>query len=133
MTSSAAAHPASHAPAAGSAHPADPADPGDCEVFARVLDLVGRRWLPLILLAGAEGARRFGEYRRGVHGISDRVLSQRLRELAALGLVERRVVPTTPVQVTYRPTPRGLELLDALLPLIAWGRAHAVGEDRASA
>ncbi|MBV2365422.1 winged helix-turn-helix transcriptional regulator [Streptomonospora nanhaiensis] len=110
-----------------------PAHPADCEVFAQVLDLVGRRWLPLILLAGAEGARRFGEYRRAVTGISDRVLSQRLRELADHGLVVREVVPTTPVQVTYRPTRRGLDLLDSLRPLIAWGRAHSVTGHRASA
>ncbi|WP_207391318.1 winged helix-turn-helix transcriptional regulator [Streptomonospora litoralis] len=96
----------------------------DCDVFQEVLELVGRRWMGVILFAGARGAQRFSEYRRFIGGISDRMLSQRLKELESLGLLEREVVPTTPVQILYRPSPRGRGLLDALEPLVSWGHAH---------
>jgi DNA-binding HxlR family transcriptional regulator len=92
-----------------------------------MLDMIGRRWTGAVLLASTRGARRFGEYRRLVAGISDRLLSQRLRELASLGLIEREVIPTTPVQVLYRPTPRGMELAAAMQPLLAWGSRHVNG------
>jgi DNA-binding HxlR family transcriptional regulator len=90
-----------------------------------MLDMVGRRWTGAVLLASTRGARRFGEYRRLVAGISDRLLSQRLKELESLGLIERDVIPTTPVQILYRPTLRGTELTAALEPLVAWGARHS--------
>ena len=87
-----------------------------------------------VLLAGAQGARRFGEYRRLVPGISDRLLAQRLKELEKYDLMVREVVPTTPVQIRYTPSASGADLISALQPLIVWtagARAtHAVaGED----
>jgi len=93
----------------------------ECSQVEHVLDTVGRRWSGAILVAAARGARRFGEYRRVVTGISDRMLSQRLKELEALGLIRRDVVPSTPVQILYEPTALGLELLKALQPLFRWG------------
>ncbi|MUL43791.1 helix-turn-helix transcriptional regulator [Streptomonospora sp. PA3] len=105
----------------------------DCDVFQEVLELVGRRWMGVILLAGARGATRFSEYRRFIAGISDRMLSQRLKELEALGLLEREVVPTHPVQILYRPSPRGRGLLDALEPLVDWGHAHRGGSTGSAA
>ena len=89
-----------------------------------VLDTLARRWTGEILVAGALGARRFGEYRRAVEGLSERMLALRLRELEALGLLSRTVVPSTPVQVRYTPTEHGRELLRAIRPLAAWGLQH---------
>ncbi|WBB66518.1 helix-turn-helix domain-containing protein [Micromonospora sp. WMMD812] len=91
-----------------------------CRVFQDALELVGRRWTGAILLAGLRGARRFGEYRAAVAGISDRLLAQRLKELEADGLIERTVIPTSPVQITYAPSPDGRELMTLLQPLIDW-------------
>ncbi|MFF0291190.1 winged helix-turn-helix transcriptional regulator [Streptomyces sp. NPDC005262] len=73
-----------------------------------------------VLQAADRGARRFGEYRAMIDGISDRLLSQRLKELEAAGLIERTVIPTTPVQVRYQLSPDGQALVDALLPLAHW-------------
>lgn len=95
-----------------------------CTVFQRTLELAGRRWSGAILYAGVAGARRFVEYRRYVRGISDRLLTQRLRELERQGFIAREVVPTMPVQIRYTPTPAGAELVGALLPLGEWGRKH---------
>lgn len=96
-----------------------PTDEG-CRSFQPVLELLGRRWVGMIMLAGQRGARRFGQYRAFVEGISDRMLTQRLRELEQHGLLERQVIPSTPVQVLYAPTARGAELLAALQPLMEW-------------
>ena len=73
-------------------------------------------------LSGCRSAARGA--RRGVRvdNLSDRLLSQRLRELEAEGLVVRTVVPTTPVQVRYELSDRGRELMTALQPLVDWGR-----------
>lgn len=91
-----------------------------CRGFQPVLELLGRRWVGMIMLAGRRGARRFGHYRAFADGISDRVLTQRLRELEHHGLIERQVIPSTPVQILYAPTARGVELMDALQPLFDW-------------
>lgn len=92
-----------------------------CGGFRTVLEFVGRKWVGAVLLAGAEGARRFTQYRNLVPGISDRLLAQRLKELESYGLLHREVVPTTPVQIRYTPSPQGEELIRALQPLVAWG------------
>ncbi|QEO10727.1 helix-turn-helix transcriptional regulator [Protaetiibacter larvae] len=73
------------------------------------------------MLAIGRGAARFSAIVAAVDGLSDRMAAQRLRELEHAGLVERRVIPSTPVQVRYRLTQPGLELLRSLQPLVAWG------------
>ncbi|MER7702448.1 helix-turn-helix domain-containing protein [Kitasatospora sp. NPDC097605] len=107
-----------------------------CPSFAGTLELIGRRWTGSVLQAAAQGARRFGEYRALITGVSDRLLSQRLKELEAAGLVERTVIPTTPVQILYQLSPDGQELVDALRPLAAWNTrrgAHPRGAGRVPA
>ena len=96
-----------------------------CQGFQSHLEVIGRRWNSGIMLAAVRGATRFSEYRAVVTGISDRLLSQRLRELEVEGLIERTVVPTTPVLVQYRPTERGRELLRILQPLVSYSRRWA--------
>jgi DNA-binding HxlR family transcriptional regulator len=115
-------------PAATGAVQCVAADDG-CDSYQVVLEFIGRRWMGAVLLAGAQGARRFGQYRALVPGISDRLLSQRLKELEAYGLIQREVIPTMPVQVRYHPSPSGFELFSALQPLVAWhhGRRRTTG------
>ncbi|MGW3563793.1 winged helix-turn-helix transcriptional regulator [Streptomyces sp. NPDC000941] len=91
-----------------------------CPNFEGTLELIGRRWTGSVLKAAGQGARRFGEYRAMIDGISDRLLSQRLKELEAAGLIERTVIPTTPVQIRYQLAPDGQALVKALLPLAQW-------------
>jgi DNA-binding HxlR family transcriptional regulator len=96
-----------------------------CRSFQVHLEVVGRKWNSGILLAAMRGATRFSEYRSLVSGVSDRLLSQRLRELEAEGLIERVVTPTTPVLVRYLPTERGRELMRVLQPLVHWGASQS--------
>jgi DNA-binding HxlR family transcriptional regulator len=97
-------------------------DDHECRRFAGSVELVGKRWSSAILLALARGAERFSDIPPVVPGLSDRMLAQRLKELEANGLLEREVVASTPVQVRYRLTPAGLELIASLQPLAAWGQ-----------
>ncbi len=92
-----------------------------CRSFLASVELVGKRWSSGILLALTRGATRFSEVLAMVDGLSDRLLAQRLKELEASGLVERTVIPTTPVQVRYSLTERGADLLKSLQPLVGWG------------
>jgi DNA-binding HxlR family transcriptional regulator len=97
-------------------------DDSMCGDFQGILEIVGRRWNSAILLAGMRGATRFSEYRAMILGISDRLLTQRLKELEAEGLIQRKVIPTTPVLVQYLLTDRGRELMRLLQPLTAFGQ-----------
>ncbi|MFK4729431.1 helix-turn-helix domain-containing protein [Agromyces mediolanus] len=100
-----------------------------CRRFTSAIEFAGRKWNAAILLAGVRGARRFSEYRDTVAGISDRVLAARLRELEADGLLERHVRATTPVSIRYTPSPRALQLMELLQPLVEWqaGEEGAAG------
>jgi DNA-binding HxlR family transcriptional regulator len=101
------------------------------------IELIGSRWTSAVLLAAMSGARRFGEYRAMVAGISDRLLTQRLKELQAEGLIERTVVPSTPVQIVYAPTADARDLIAALQPLSVWGQrrlaARSAGKEQSIA
>lgn len=96
-------------------------DEHTCLLFTRATEAVAKRWSPGVLLALARGATRFSEVAAATPGISDRMLALRLKELAGAQLVEREVVPTTPVLVRYRLTGRGQELMAALRPLVHYG------------
>jgi DNA-binding HxlR family transcriptional regulator len=72
--------------------------------------LLERRWQLSILYAALSGALRFNEFAEAVAGISPRMLSERLRDLEAAGLVERRVIPSSPPTVEYRLTEKGRRL-----------------------
>ena len=72
--------------------------------------LLERRWQLSILYAALTGALRFNEFAEAVAGISPRMLSERLRDLEGAGLVQRKVIPSSPPTVEYRLTERGRKL-----------------------
>jgi DNA-binding HxlR family transcriptional regulator len=73
-------------------------------------DLLERRWQLSIIYAALTGALRFNDFADAVAGISPRMLSERLRDLEAAGLIERKVIPSSPPKVEYRLTDRGRKL-----------------------
>jgi DNA-binding HxlR family transcriptional regulator len=93
-----------------------------CPVYARAVDLLGRRWMGLILRVLLAGPHRFNEILATIPGLSDPVLTQRLRELEAEGLVIRRVLPTSPVRVEYELTPAGRDLDPVVRAIAAWAQ-----------
>ncbi len=97
-------------------------------VFSCGLDVallvIGGKWKPLILFHLAHGARRYGELKRAVGSVSDKMLIQQLKELHADGVIDRRDYQQVPPKVDYSLTPFGKTLADALVPLCAWGAEH---------
>lgn len=100
--------------------PAQELPSGVCPHFHDAIELIGKRWTGAIVFALTEGPLRFGELRDAVPGLSDRLLSSRLRELEREGLVARDVEPGAPVRVSYSLTEAGAELRPAMVELKAW-------------
>ncbi|WNF31367.1 helix-turn-helix domain-containing protein [Streptomyces sp. C11-1] len=88
------------------------------------MDVIGGKWKVLILWALNEKTCRFGELRRAVPGVTEKVLSSQLRELEDDGIVHREVFAEVPPRVEYSLTPLGFSLNAALEPLGEWGRDH---------
>jgi DNA-binding HxlR family transcriptional regulator len=93
-----------------------------CPQFHEAIELIGKRWTGAIVCALTERPMRYGELRKTVPGLSDRLLSQRLRELEEQGLVEREVEAATPVRVTYSLTAVGEDLGPSIRELKAWAK-----------
>jgi DNA-binding HxlR family transcriptional regulator len=91
-----------------------------CPRYEHGIQLLGKRWTGLLLDALMEGPRRFCELTATVEGLSDRVLSDRLRELEVEGVVERIVYPQIPVRVEYKLTEKGLGLKPVVEAIHEW-------------
>lgn len=96
-----------------------------CPKFHAAIELVGRRWTGAILSAMLMGATRFTDIIHAVPGLSDRLLSERLKELESEAIVERIVHPETPVRIEYRLTEKGYELNTAVTALSDWAARWA--------
>jgi DNA-binding HxlR family transcriptional regulator len=102
------------------------AEPVLCRKFHRAVELIGRRWSGAIIamLVGRESLR-FNELLAAIPGISDRLLTERLRELERAGVVERTVEPGPPVRVAYSLTEAGRALEPAVSAIGAWAERYA--------
>jgi len=95
----------------------------ECGLDAAV-DVVGGKWKPMVIWALNSGPRRFGVLRRELPGVSEKVLTQQLRELERDGVVHREVHDHVPPKVEYSLTEIGVSLDRALAPLGDWGERH---------
>ena len=93
-----------------------------CPRYEHAIQLLGKRWTGLILDSLMEGPRRFCELTATVEGLSDRVLSDRLRELESEGIVKRIVYPQIPVRVEYRLTEKGRDLRPVVQSIHEWAQ-----------
>jgi DNA-binding HxlR family transcriptional regulator len=102
-----------------------PPDPyaADCPT-RRVLDFIGDKWSVLIIGLLEERPQRFSELQRSIHGISQKMLAQTLRNLERDGLVKREVYAEVPPRVTYELTPLGTTLCAPLAAIRAWAETH---------
>ena len=91
-----------------------------CTRFHRASELIGRRWSGAILFLLLKQKCRFATLRDAIPDITDRMLSERLQELEEEGLVDRTVVPETPVRVEYSLTRKGRALTDAMNAIAEW-------------
>jgi DNA-binding HxlR family transcriptional regulator len=93
-----------------------------CSKFHRASELIGRRWTGAIIFVLMGARCRFATLRSAIPEITDRMLSERLSELEAEGIVERTVVPETPVRVEYALTKKGRELASAIDAIGDWAK-----------
>ena len=91
-----------------------------CSRFHRAIELIGSRWTGAILQTLLQGRCRYAAIKGAIPDITDRMLSERLRSLEVEGLVERAVIPETPVRVEYELTTKGHELQNALREIGSW-------------
>jgi DNA-binding HxlR family transcriptional regulator len=97
-----------------------PHPPELCTRFHRASELIGRRWTGAIIYVLLKSGCRFATLREAIPDITDRMLSDRLQELEAEGIVQRTVVPDTPVRVEYALTRKGRALATAIDAIADW-------------
>src|SRR5947209_6280893 len=96
-----------------------------CPVFHGAIELIGRRWTGAIIFLLLQSRSRYAELRDAIPEITDRMLSERLQELEQRGVVDRTVIPETPVRVEYALTKKGRALAAAVEAISDW--AHKWG------
>jgi DNA-binding HxlR family transcriptional regulator len=99
-----------------------------CPIFHRAVELIGRRWTGAIVHALLSGVTHFSKLSAAIPELSDRMLAARLEELQREGIVERRVIPSTPVRVEYHLTEKGRALAPIIHAVSDW--AYQWGEPR---
>src|SRR4051794_5576064 len=93
-----------------------------CALYHQAIELIGKRWTGAIVAVLLEGPARFSEIRECVPALSDRLLSERLKELEGEGIVDRVVLDDNPPKVQYLLTPKGQALEPAVASLRSWAR-----------
>ena len=99
-------------------HPAQ--EPQLCEQFHKAIELVGRKWNGAIVFLLMKSPARFTTLRDAIPEITDRMLSERLQQLEHAGIVERKVLPETPVRIEYALTKKGRALAQTFDAIADW-------------
>lgn len=104
--------------------------PSPCPVTT-TLSVIGGKWKPIILYTITEETKRFSEIKKLIPAISQKMLTQQLRELEEDSIIHRRVYPVVPPKVEYSLTEYGRTLMPILDAMVAWGRRHKLpnGDD----
>lgn len=101
-------------------------NPVDCPLVAAI-NIVGGKWKPIILHILSTGTMRFGEIKRNIPPVSQKMLTQHLRELEADGLVQREAFAGKVLRTEYSLTAKGESLGPILASLYVWGQQNAIG------
>ncbi len=96
-----------------------------CPAYTRAIEIIGRRWTGAIVRSMLSGASRFGEIQAAIPGLSDRLLSERLKELESEEIVQRSVIPSTPVRIEYALTEKGHALASVVRSVADWAETWA--------
>lgn len=95
-----------------------------CSSVKVTLDVMGGKWKPLIMFILVERTMRFSELQRSITGITQKMLTEQLRELEKDGMISRKVYPQIPPKVEYSITEYGRTLLPVLETMHKWGKEH---------
>lgn len=93
-----------------------------CTNFHSAIEFIGKRWMGAVIYSLLEGPKRYNEIVSSIPGISDRLLTERLRDLENEGLIIKKVITTSPKKVEYELTPIGKELEEVINKLIKWAK-----------
>jgi DNA-binding HxlR family transcriptional regulator len=99
-----------------------------CPRYEGAVQILGKRWTAMIVRTLLPRPRRFSDMTTIISGLSDRLLSERLKELEACGILERRVFAETPVRIEYALTAKGLELEQVVEAIQSWANAWTPAE-----
>ena len=102
--------------------------PSPCPVTT-TLSVIGGKWKPIILYAIKEETKRFSQIKKLIPVISQKMLTQQLRELEEDGVIHRQVYPVVPPKVEYTLTGYGRTLMPIMDAMAAWGQRHRIGAD----
>ena len=102
-----------------------------CPAYTRAIEIIGRRWTGAIVRSMLVGTTRFSEILTAIPGLSDRLLSERLKELETEGIITRTVTPSTPVRIEYSLTDKGHALASVVHAVVDWAETWARGEMQA--
>jgi len=102
-----------------------------CPIYHQAVELIGRRWSGAILRAMRAGKVRFSDIGAAVPGLSDRLLSERLKELETEGIVTRTVFPEIPVRIEYHLTDKGHDLDEVMAAIAGWANRWLAADDHA--
>ncbi|NRD80374.1 helix-turn-helix transcriptional regulator [Bacillus sp. BRMEA1] len=91
-----------------------------CTNYHNTIEFIGKRWMGAVIYVLLKGPMRYHEIVSAIPGISDRLLTERLRDLEKEGLIKKNVIATTPKKVEYELTTAGKELEDVINALIKW-------------
>ncbi len=98
-----------------------------CPRYQAAVQILGKRWTALIIRVLLTRPRRFSEMTNAIEGLSDRLLSERLKELEGLGIVERQVYAEKPVRIEYRLSDKGRELEQVVEAIQRWADCWETG------
>ncbi|EIT84687.1 hypothetical protein A374_13385 [Fictibacillus macauensis ZFHKF-1] len=91
-----------------------------CPKYEVAIEIIGKKWTGLIIRVLLGGAKRFKEIKKQIPDMSDRMLTERMKELEAAGIVIRHVYPETPVRIEYELTQKGTALRNVITAIQQW-------------
>ncbi|MED4206652.1 winged helix-turn-helix transcriptional regulator [Neobacillus mesonae] len=97
-----------------------PINESPCQTYRLAIEFIGKRWTGIIIYQLLEGPKRYHELLHTIDGISDRLLSERLKDLELEGLLRKRVIEEAPKKVEYELTPPGYEFIEVIKAIMNW-------------
>ncbi|WP_257350849.1 winged helix-turn-helix transcriptional regulator [Pseudalkalibacillus decolorationis] len=91
-----------------------------CPKYEAAIEIIGKKWTGLIIRVLLSGPKRFKDIKKQIPDMSDRMLTERMKELESLGIVKRDVYPETPVRIEYELTDKGSSLKDVIGEIQRW-------------
>ncbi|WP_042375163.1 winged helix-turn-helix transcriptional regulator, partial [Neobacillus jeddahensis] len=98
--------------------------PHICTNFHNAIEFIGKRWMGAIIYSLLERPKRYHEIISSIPGISDRLLTERLRDLESEGLIMKKVIATSPKKVEYELTKAGKDLEEVIHSLVKWAKSR---------